>query len=68
MPGRRLKDIISEEKRLRKNIPSDPDSYVLFLLTYYPHINNKKKYKKSYIEKHLFQIISRYLKKFGKKI
>ena len=65
MPVRRLKDILSEEKRLRKNIYNDPDSYIVFLLTYYPHINNKKKYnKKTYIRKHLVRIISRYLKKF----
>ena len=68
MTVRRLKDIVSEEKRLRKNIISDPDSYVVFLLTYYPNINNKKKdNKKSYIEKHLVRIISRYLKKFWQK-
>ena len=40
MPVRRLKDILSEEKRLRKNIYSDPDSYIVFLLTYYPNFNN----------------------------
>mgnify|MGYP003148484874 CR=1 FL=1 len=68
MTVRRLKDITSEEKRLRKNIENDPDSYVLFLLTYYPNINKKRKYiKKSYIEKHLIKIISRYLKKFWRK-
>ena len=68
MTVRRLKDITSEEKRLRENIESDPDSYVIFLLTYYPNINNKRKYiKKSYIEKHLIKIISRYLKKFWRK-
>ena len=68
MTVRRLKDITSEEKRLRNNIENDPDSYVVFLLTYYPNINKKRKYiKKSYIEKHLIKIISRYLKKFWQK-
>ena len=68
MTVRRLKDIASEEKRLRENIESDPDSYIVFLLTYYPNINKKRRYnKKSYIEKHLVRIISRYLKKFWQK-
>ena len=68
MTVRRLKDITSEEKRLRKNIISDPDSYIVFLLTYYPNINKKRRYnKKTYIEKHLVKIISRYLKKFWRK-
>ena len=49
MTVRRLKDIVSEEKRLRKNIESDPDSYVVFLLTYYPNINNKKKDKRIFL-------------------
>ena len=67
MTVRRLKDITSEEKRLRKNIENDPDSYIVFLLTYYPNINKKRRCKKSFIEKHLIRIISRYLKKFWKK-
>ena len=68
MTVRRLKDITSEEKRLRKNIISDPDSYIVFLLTYYPNINKKRRYnKKTYVQKHLVKIISRYLKKFWQK-
>lgn len=68
MPNMRLSDVYRKERVLAGNAESDPESYLLFVHSYFP--NNKKKERianRSFITRHLPRVIFRFIQKFRQK-
>ena len=68
MPNMRLSDVYRKERVLAGNAESDPESYLLFVHSYFP--NNKKKERianRSYMTRHLPKVVFRYIQKFRQK-
>ena len=64
MTNMRLKDVFRKEKILRENSERDPESYLLFVHTYFP--NNKKQERaihKSYTMRHLNRVVQKFTQK-----
>ena len=64
MTNMRLKDVFKREKYLRENSNRDPESYLLFVHSYFP--NNKKQERaihKSYTMRHLNRVVQKFTQK-----
>ena len=61
MTNMRLKDVFRREKILRENSERDPESYLLFVHTYFPNNNKQARaIHKSYTMRHLNRVVQKF--------